>query len=109
MLSNATSTTPRAHPTPLTFDRGSAPATAKNKIARENSLLVCQNLSFPNTTRAPLFQFDGGRFFSAILDVMCDEGNEHNKIASEKALATIANMSNKKENNLPMVRNEVRL
>ena len=66
-------------------------------------MLVCQNLSFPNTTRAPLFQFDGGRFFDAILDVMYDETNDFNRIAKEKALATIANMSNKKENNLPMV------
>mmetsp|Transcript_1149 Transcript_1149/g.2561 ORF Transcript_1149/g.2561 Transcript_1149/m.2561 type:complete len:1361 (+) Transcript_1149:214-4296(+) len=88
------------------FNVFSKTATAQNKIARENSLLVCQNLSFPNTTRAPLFQFDSGRFFDAILDVMCDETNNHNKVASEKALATIANMSNKKENNLPMVKNE---
>ena len=80
-------------------------ATEQNKVARQNALLICQNLSFPAATRATLFQFGDGKLFETMFKVMCNTKNEHNKTASEKALATIANMSNKKENNLPMAQN----
>ena len=79
--------------------------TEMNEIARKNSLLICQNLSFPAATRAILFQFDDGKVFDTMFKVMCDTKSRYNNICSEKALATIANMSNKKENNLPMAQN----
>ena len=58
-----------------------------------------------SVTRAILFQFDDGKVFDTMFKVMCDTKSQYNKICSEKALATIANMSNKKENNLPMAQN----
>ncbi|GMH64615.1 hypothetical protein TrST_g10092 [Triparma strigata] len=80
-------------------------ATEMNQIARQNALLICQNLSFPNTTRHLLFAFADGKVFDAMLNVMSNVKNALNATAAEKALATIANMSNKKENNLPMAQN----
>ena len=76
--------------------------TEMNETARKNSLLVCQNLSFPASARAPLLQYGGGSFFSTLVKVMCNAEKKHNKVCAEKALATIANMANKTENYVPM-------
>ena len=73
--------------------------TEMNQVARQKALHICQKLSLPNTTR------QHGKLFDAMLNVMSNMKNFFNATASEKALATITSMSNKKENTNPMAQN----
>ena len=80
-------------------------ATEMNQVACQKILLICQKLSFPNTSRHLLFLFNNGKIFDAMLNFISNMTNSFNATASEKALATITNMSNKKENTDSMAQN----